>query len=84
MRKLGERMELFRIRWQETWGDCFQGVLPKAVPGAEVEETIRALGQSRFPAGVIVVQDDDTPYVWRAEDALESHHAVWYFVEPVL
>jgi len=76
-------IDLFRVRFQESWGEQFGDFLDVVVTSSEVEETVRSSAAKWFPEGCEVTQDPDSPLVWRVEELTDPRRALLFFVESI-
>lgn len=74
---------LYRIRWQETWGNRLSGVLDAGYVSSEVSKKIADLASKWFADGdPLVTRDRDSPSSWTISDRTTGH-TVYLFVEPI-
>jgi len=76
-------VDLFRVRFQELWGEQFGDFLDVVVTSSELEETVRSFAVKWFPDGCEVTQDPDSPLVWRVEELTDPKRVLMFFVESI-
>ncbi len=76
-------IDLFRVRFQETWGEQYGDYIDDVVTYRELDETLGACALKWFPNSHSLTQDQDSPNVWVAEEAEGEKRRLLFFVEPV-
>lgn len=76
-------IDLFRVRFQQTWGDQFGDFLDDVVTANELEETLRGYAAKWFPDGYDMTQDPDSPAVWGVNELTGTKRTLLLFVENI-
>lgn len=74
-------MSLWRIRFQETWGEQTSGYLPDAYVVSEVEGILPGVGADWFPTGFTLSTDADTPSTRILEEVEPPNRRLYLFLE---
>jgi len=74
---------LYRIRWQEAWGDHLTGVIGAGYVDSDVDDQISDLAADWFANGdPVVTRDEASPTTWRISDRTTGR-TVYLFVEQI-
>lgn len=71
---------LYRIRWQESWGERLGDYLADAYLETQISGLVEGLAAEWFPNGATVEQDRDSPYVWVVVDRVDGRQ-LYLFAE---
>ncbi len=76
-------IDLFRVRFQETWGEQYGDYVDDVVTYRELDETLGACALKWFPGGYTLTQDPHSPNVWVAAETQGEERRLIFFAEPV-
>jgi len=76
-------IDLFRVRFQQTWGDQFGDFLDDVVTANELEETLRGYAAKWFPDGYDMTQNPNSPAAWGVNELTGTKRTLLFFVENI-
>lgn len=76
-------IRLFRVRFQETYGDHLGDYLDEVVTQSELVVLLESYAEKWFPQGHTLTQDPDSPNSWTLIENTNEERKVFFFVEPV-
>ncbi len=76
-------IDLFRVRFQETWGYQYGNYLEDIVTGLEVEDLLTSYARKWFPKGYTLTPYPDSPNAWLVEETSGEQQRLFFFLEPI-
>ena len=73
--------DLFRVRFQETYGDLLGDYLEETVTDDEILALLERYSAEWFPDGATLTQDPDSQNTWTLTEDAGEERKVFFFVE---